>query len=306
MAKKIDLSVIILSYNTKDLLQQCLKSVEKAVRSASSYQTEVIVVDNASRDNSPQVIRKEFPEVKLIVSRKNLGFSGGNNLGIKKASGRYFLFLNSDTEVYPQAFSKVIKLMNRRPQVGALSVKTILASGEMDPDCHRGFPTPWASITYFLGLERLFPRSRIFGQYHQLYCNLDRIHEIDAGAGAFMVVRQEVIKKVGAWDESYFFYGEDLDFFYRIKQAGGKVVFYPKPLLKHYKGASSGLRPESRGLTRATRTTRIEVARASIKAMEIFYRKFYQDKYPRWLTKAVLLGIKIKSWQRLFKQYLKT
>jgi GT2 family glycosyltransferase len=176
----------------------------------------------------------------------------------------------------------------------------MLASGEMDPDCHRGFPTPWASITYFSGLERLFPKSRIFGQYHQHYLNLNKVHEIDAGFGTFMMVRREVIDQVGGWDDQYFFYGEDLDYFYRIKKAGWKVMFYSKPLLTHHKGASSGLRKESRAVTRASRETRVKTAQESIRAMEIFYKKFYQDRYPRVITFLVVLGIKIKGLTRIF------
>lgn len=300
--KNIDLSVIILSYNTKDLLEKCLESV---VHHPSPI-TEVIVVDNASTDGSAQMVREEFPAVLLIQSKENLGFAGGNNLGLKKAKGKYILFLNSDTEIYPQALQKAVEFMEKDKQIGAMTPKTILLSGKgrMDPDCHRGFPTPWASISYFLGLEKLFPKSRLFGQYHKFYLNLDENHEIDAGAGAFMMVRREIIEKVGLWDESYFFYGEDLDYYYRIKKAGYKVVFYAKPLLKHYKGASSGLRKESKDFAQNSKENRIRVARASVEAMEIFYKKFYKDLYPEWITFLVLSGIRIKGFFRILKQTL--
>ena len=300
---KPDLSIIILSYNTKDLLKDCLQSVKKA--EANGFSFEIIVVDNASSDSSPEMVKKEFPEVRLICNKKNLGFAGGNNLGIPCAQGRYILFLNSDTEVAPEAFKKMIEFMDKYPQVGAATPKTLLFSGGIDPDCHRGFPTPWASICYFLGLEKLFPKSRIFGRYHQFYLDLDKVHEIDAGFGTFMFVRKEVLDQVGGWDESYFFYGEDLDLFYRIKKAGWKVMFYPEPLVTHHKGASSGLRQESKEITRADRKTRLKVAKASIKAMEIFYKKFYQDKYPRWLTWIVILGIKIKGFFRVAYYYFR-
>ncbi|MBN1263311.1 MAG: glycosyltransferase family 2 protein [Candidatus Pacebacteria bacterium] len=305
MRKKVDLSVIILSFNTRSLLYDCLRSVLKAAKTASAYQIQIIVVDNASKDKSSQMVKKAFPQVGLIQNRKNLGFSAGNNVGLKKARGGYVLFLNSDTIVSPRAFQEIITFLNQNPGAGAVSAKTMLASGRMDPDCHRGFPTPWASLTYFLGLERLFPRSRIFGQYHQFFKNLDKVHEIDAGAGAFMVVRRKMLRQVGNWDEGYFFYGEDLDFFYRIKKGGWQVLFYPRPLLTHYKGASSGLRKESRGKTRPSRKTRLQVARASVQAMEIFYRKFYRDVYPRWLTWLVLLAIRLKGFLRITANYLR-
>jgi len=301
--KKVDLSVIILSYNTKDLLRNCLQSVFSS--KLNSSKVEAIVVDNASSDGSARMVEREFPQVNLIQSKKNLGFAGGNNLGFKKSKGRYILFLNSDTEVVREAFVKMITFFDKNPKIGALSPKTMLFSGGIDPDCHRGFPTPWASLCYFFGLERLFPKSRFLGQYHKFYLNLDKTHEIDAGFGTFMFVRREALEEVGNWDESYFFYGEDLDLFYRIKKAGWKVMFYPEVLLYHHKGASSGLRKESKSVTQADRRTRIRTAKASISAMEIFYKKFYKDKYPSWLTFIVLLGIKLKGFFRILSQIVR-
>lgn len=301
--KKNDLSVIILNYNTKDLLKDCLLSVKKAQASAVAY--EIIVIDNGSSDNSAEMVEKEFPWVNLIKSEVNLGYAGGNNLGLKKVNGRYILFLNSDAQVRPDAFRKMISFMEGDLKIGACTPKVMLFKGGIDPDCHRGFPTPLASICYFFGLEKLFPKSRIFGQYHKFYLNLNFPHEIDAGFGTFMIVRAQVLKQVGGWDESYFFYGEDLDLFYRIKKAGWKVMFYPEPLAKHHKGASSGLRKESKTVTKASYNIRIKTARASTRAMEIFYRKFYQNKYPFWLTWLVILGIRIKGWLRITYHYLK-
>lgn len=299
MAKKVDLSIIVLNYNTRDLLKNCLNKLEKAEEDGYSYET--IVVDNASTDGSPKMVRDNFPWAELIVSKKNLGFAGGNNLGLKKARGKYILFLNSDTEIRADAFKKMISFMETNPKIGAATPKTMLVSGGMDPDCHRGFPTPWASFTYFLGLEKLFPKSKIFGQYHKFYFNLDRAHEIDAGFGTFMIVRRKALKEVGDWDEKYFFYGEDLDLFYRIKKAGWKVMFYPEVLLKHHKGASSGLRPESRGVTKASREIRVKVARSSTQAMEVFYRKFYKGKYPFWITWLVISGIRLMGFFRILR-----
>jgi len=293
-----ELSVIILSYNTRDLLKQCLLSLRKQV----GVKFEIIVVDNASVDDSTTLVKKEFPTVKLICSSKNLGFAGGNNLGIKEARGQYILFLNSDTEVLSGGLKEAVDFMKSDPQIGAMSPKIMLASGGIDPDCHRGFPTPWASLTYFLGLEKLFPYSRLFGQYHKYYLGLDKTHEIDAGVGAFMIIPRAVVEKVGVWDDSYFFYGEDLDYFYRIKQAGFKVYYYARPLVVHHKGGSSGLRRESQKVTRASRETRIKTAKASVRAMEIFYQKFYRHTYPAWLTALVLLGIRIKGMLRVLKQ----
>jgi hypothetical protein len=304
--KKKDLSVIILSYNTEKLLKNCLKSIFKS--KLGNYSMEVIVVDNNSTDKSVEMVKNEFGDmVRLIESKQNLGYSGGNNLGLKYAQGRYILFLNSDTEVIPEAFKLVVNYMEENPQVGALTPKTILFSGGMDPDCHRGFPTPWASVTYFLGLEMLFPQSKLFGQYHQHYKDLTTAHEMDAGFGTFLLTRKKIMDKLGGWDDDYFFYGEDLDLFYRIKENGGKVVFYPKPIVTHYKGASSGLRKESEkmGVLKVDRKTRLRSAKESVRAMKIFYKKFYKDKYPKWVTFLILSAIKIKGFFRILRHQLK-
>jgi len=315
--EKVDLSIIILSYNTKELLRKCLESLVLSIKKQACPLTrrvlrmEIVVVDNGSTDGSREYLKSQnsnlktkTQNLKLIFNQENLGYAKGNNVGLKEASGRYILFLNSDTEIVPGSLEEVVGYMEDHQDVGALTPKTLLANGKMDPDCHRGFPTPWASITYFLGLEKLFPKSKFFGQYHKFYLNLEENHEIDAGAGAFMLIRDEIVKKVGVWDESYFFYGEDLDYYYRIKQAGYKVLFYAKPLLLHYKGASSGLRKESKDISRASRETRVKVAKASVGAMEIFYKKFYKDLYPSWLTFLVLEAIRIKGWFRILKQEL--
>lgn len=307
---RADLSVIILSYNTQVLLSNCLDSLVASCRK-TKLKIQIIVIDNASTDDSPKIAQKhaqinQFVIWEIIKNKTNLGFAGGNNLGLKKAVGDYILFLNSDTEVYPEALEEAVNFIKKDSKIGAVSPKTMLFSGKMDPDCHRGFPTPWASISYFLGLERLFPKSRLFGQYHQSYKDFSKSHEIDAGFGTFMIIRKEVFQDVGEWDEKYFFYGEDLDYFYRIKRAGWKVMFYPKPLLLHHKGGSSGLRKESRGITPASKETRLQTAKASIKAMEIFYQKFYRGKYPFWATFLILAGIKIKGGLRLLSHSLKS
>lgn len=301
--EKVDLSVIILTFNTRELLAKCLESI--SALDNGNFRIEVIVVDNASSDGSREYLKSLKGGLKVIFSDQNLGFAGGNNLALRGARGRYILFLNSDTELAPSALNKIIAFMDQNPKVGASTAKTILFSGGMDPDCHRGFPTPWASICYFLGLENLFPKSKIFGQYHKFYENLDKVHEIDAGFGTFMIVRRKALDGVGAWDESYFFYGEDLDLFYRIKKSGWRVMFYPEPLVTHHKGASSGLRKESKEVTRADRETRLKTAKASIRAMEIFYEKFYKDKYPPLTTWVVILGIRIKGFFRIVNHYFK-
>jgi GT2 family glycosyltransferase len=297
--QKPDLSIIVLSYNTKDLLRLCLSSINKAVKANINIQ--IIVVDNASSDGSAELVKKEFPWVELIESKKNLGFSAGNNLGMSRSEGDYILFLNSDVEIKKNTLTEILEFMKNNKTVGAVTPKVDLFTGGMDPDCHRGFPTPWASLTYFLGFEALFPKTKLFGSYHLGYLDLNQVHEMDAGFGTFMIIRKEILDEVGNWDERYFFYGEDLDYFYRIKKSGWKVMFYPNVLALHHKGASSGLRKESTAVSKADKRIKIKTAQASIQAMELFYNKFYKDKYNPVITYCVILGIKLKGFFRILK-----
>lgn len=311
--KSTDLSVIILNYNTKELLRKCLESIIDSQKwnvsgkllDSSGFTVEIIVVDNFSKDTSVDMIKSDFPFVKLIENKSNIGYAGGNNLAAKHTGGKYVLFLNSDTEINKSAFEKSRKFMESDDKIGAFTPKTILYSGGMDPDCHRGFPTPWASFCYFTGLEKLFPQSRIFGQYHKFYLNMNENHEIDAGFGTYLFTRKSILDQIGWWDDGYFFYGEDLDLFYRIKQVGWKIFFYAEPLLIHHKGASSGLRKESKEIARPDREIRIRVAKASVKAMERFYQKFYKDKYPPIVTFLIIAGIKVKGAFRIIYHLVK-
>ena len=296
------LSIIIVSYNTKDLLRDCLKSILKALPHKGDL--EIIIVDNASKDESVAMIEADFPQVRLIKNSKNLGFAAANNLGAKKATGSYLLFLNSDTKLSPYALVKPLKFIKTHPDVGAITVKLILPDGSLDKDNHRGFPTPWTALTHFSGLSRLFPASPLLNNYYQSYRNLNAIHTLDVAAGSFLMMPMSLFNKIGGWDESYFFYGEDIDLCFRIHQAGKKIIYYPKVTVLHYKGASSGLRKESKKIAKPPKETRVKVARASIQAMEIFYKKFYRDKYPGIITWLVLTGIKFKGYFRVLKHQL--
>lgn len=302
MTDKTDLSIIIVNHNTKDLLFDCLRSIKKAVKPHGGLQ--VIVVDNASTDGSPQMVATDFPDVLLIKNKSNKGFSTANNQGAQKATGNYLLFLNSDTKISHKALVKPLKFLRLHPRVGALTVKLVLLSGKIDPDNHRGFPTPWTSLTHFSGLNRVFPRSRLFNNYFQSYRDFTKIHRIDIPAGSYLMLPTRLFKKLRGWDETYFFYGEDIDLAYRIHQAGYDIIYYPKVEVIHYKGASSGLRSETAKIARPPKATRVKVAKSSIRAMEIFYKKFYKNKYPRWLTGIVLAGIRLRGQFRILKHQL--
>lgn len=257
------------------------------------------MVDNASNDGSGEMIKQEFPQVKLITSRKNLGFAAGNNLGIRSASGCYLLFLNPDTIVYPKCLPLMLDFMEKHLSAGAATCRVELAKGELDQACHRGFPTPWNAFCHFSGLEAIFPKSRFFSGYTLGYLPLDTIHQIDSGVGAFLIVRRQAGEQINWWDEQYFWYGEDLDFCYRLKEKGWLIYYVPDGKITHYKGVSSGIKKESRNLSTATQETRLRSVKASTEAMKTFYRKHYQDKYPRPVEWLVTKGIDLIEKKRI-------
>lgn len=298
----MDLSVIIVSYNTRQLLDECLASVLAAEPPPGGL--EVIVVDNASSDGSAAMVAERYPTVRLLALETNLGFSAANNRGSAVATGEYLLFLNSDTRVSPPALAQPLAYLREHPQVGALTVRLVYPNGERDPDNHRGFPTPWNAVCHFSGLSRLLPGNPAVDGYFRSYEDFSAIHSVPVIAGSYMMMPSELDRQLGGWDETYFFYGEDIDYCYRIHEAGYDIVYYPLVEVIHYKGASSGLRKESAGIARPPKETRVRVAEESVRAMSIFYRKFYADKYPRALTSLVLGGIRLRGWARVMHHRL--
>lgn len=286
-----NLSVIIVSYNSNDVLEKCLKSLQKST--LENFET--IVVDNASKDNPKDLVGK-FNGVIFIRNDENLGFSKANNIGIKIAKGNYILFLNPDMEVYPDTLSYMRGFMEKNKDVGAATCKVVLKTGKMDDSCHRGFPTPWNSFCHFSGLTKLFPKSKLFAGYNLGYLDLSKKHEIDSLAGSFFFTRGNAGKEVGWWDEDFFFYGEDLDFCYELKQKGWKIYYVPDVLALHYKGVSGGIKNISNDISTADLETKKRATKERFRAMEIFYNKHYKNKYPGILTWMVLSAIKIKYW----------
>lgn len=289
----MDLSIIIVSYNTAELLEQCLLGIKAAVIKLKS---EVFVVDNNSYDGTIKMVKENFPWVKLMANSKNLGFSKANNLAIKKAVGKYILILNPDTKIFADTLVSMVKFMDERADIGIATCRVELADGGLDRDCRRHFPTLWRAFCHFAGLSKIFAGSKLFDQYYMGYVSSKKAHEIDSCAGAFMMVRASVFEKIGVFDEDFFFYGEDLDLCRRAKEAGYKIIYTPGAKIIHYKGAASGIKKSSYGITKATRESRKKALYESVRAMEIFYRKHYMDKYPffiNWLVIAVLKILKI-------------
>lgn len=298
---KYDLAIIIVSYNTRQLLDDCLASIYKADHPSGGLQ--VIVIDNGSRDDSVAMIEQKYPKVIIISEKNNLGFSKANNVGFASSDARHILFLNSDTVVKRYSLVKPLKYLKTHPNVGALTVKLYLKDGSIDYDNHRGFPTPWVALTKFSGLAKVFPNSTIFNGYHLGLKRLDKIHQIPVTAGSYLMISTKVFRQIGMWDESYFFYGEDIDLCYRINEAGYKIIYYPKVSTLHLRGASSGLRKETKKAS-SSKENRIKVAKASTEAWKIFYKKYYQKRYPLLVTGVIILGMTMIGNLRILKHKL--
>lgn len=297
-----DLAVIIVSYNTRELLENCLRSVFDAEQPRKG--TEVVVVDNASRDDSIAMVEKEFPQVKIVQNKENLGFSKANNIGVAVTNSRHYLFLNSDTIIGRYSLVKPLKYLKKHPKAGAITVKLILGNGEIDYDNRRGFPTPWTTFCRLFGLSKLFPKSTFFNSYYLGYRPIKKATPIPVTAGSFLMMPKKVYDKLRGWDEDYFFYGEDIDICYRLQQAGYQIIYYPKSVTVHLKGASSGFRKETKDITKASKETKLKVTQASIDAWKIFVLKHYATKYPKLYVQFMLFGINLKGKFRLLKRKL--
>ena len=274
----MDLSIIIVNYNTCELLKQTVQSV---IDTAIDFTYEIIIVDNFSSDGSVSIIKKEFRDVVLIENNSNLGYAKANNIGILKSRGKVILLLNSDTIILKDCLKKSLDYIENNKEIGALGCRVVLRDGKLDHACKRGFPTPKASLYYFLKLYKLCPNSKKFGQYDLNYLLEDKINEVDSVMGAFMMVRRDVTKVVGLLDEEFFMYGEDIDWCFRIKYAGWKVIYFPESEIIHYKGASSRKKPFM---------TLYEFHRA----MYLFYKKHYFNTYSKSVSFLVYFGIGIR------------
>jgi len=293
----VDITIIIVSFNTQELLHDCLSSIKTASKNLS---VETFVVDNNSIDNTAQMVTKFFPKVNLIVNDQNLGFSKANNQAIKKAKGTYVLVLNPDTKLMPNTLVEMFNFMQKRDDVGIATCKVELTDGTLDKDCKRSFPTPFRALCHFSGISKIFSGSKIFDQYHLGYLNESKTYEIDSCVGAFMFIRNSALKKVGPFDEKFFFYGEDLDLCWRFWQKSYKVMYYPMVKIIHYKGASSGVKRSSEEFTKATKESKERVLKESIRAMQIFYKKHYVEQYPFFVNAIVSLSLLFIRQVRLF------
>ncbi len=283
----VQLSVIIVNYNVRDFLHHALVSLQKAMRGIKG---EIIVVDNASDDGSVEMVRRRFPSVTLIAEKTNLGFAKANNIALKRARGKYLLLINPDTLVQEDTLRVMIKFFDENPDVGLAGCKILNPDGTFQLACRRSFPTPWVGFTKMSGLSALFPNSRLFGQYNLTYLSPDESYEIDAVSGSFVMVRREAYEHVGGLDEDFFMYGEDLDWCYRIQQAGWKNYYVHSTKIIHYKGES-------------TKRSNLDEIRTFYHAMRLFVKKHLSHTH--FFTLLLGLAITISSRLAMLKAFLK-
>lgn len=231
-----DLEIVIVNYNTRDLLQNCLQSV---YASQGDFRFRVFVVDNCSKDRSVEMVRREFPQVDLIENEVNRGYAHANNQALKRCQGRYVLLLNADTLLPDDALRKALDFMDAHPEAGAMGPKLVRPNGSLDLACRRSFPTPEVAFYRLFGLSKLFPNHPRFTRYNLTCLDPDELGEVDALVGAFMLLRKSALDQAGLLDEQFFAFGEDLDLCYRLKvHHGWKVYYNPAITVLHYKGES--------------------------------------------------------------------
>ncbi|MBR2318352.1 MAG: glycosyltransferase family 2 protein [Bacteroidaceae bacterium] len=277
------LSVVIVNYNVKYFLEQCLRSACKAVCNVPS--AEIIVVDNASSDGSMEYLKERFPDVTFVASGQNLGFARANNMAIRQSKGEYILLLNPDTIVAENTFAHFVEFMDSHPDVGACGAYMLHTDGTFALESRRGLPTPFVAFCKMSGLTSLFPKSRIFGKYYMRYLNEREANEIEIISGAYMFMRREALDKVGLLDEDFFMYGEDIDLSYRILKGGYRNYFLPSAIL-HYKGES-------------TNKSSYRYVHTFYQAMQLFFKKHYSH-----YSFLVSLPISLAIWGRALLAYM--
>ncbi len=284
----MQLSIIIVNYNVKYFLEQCLCSVRKAIK---NIEAEIFVVDNNSTDGSEQFFKDKNPQVKFIWNKENIGFSRANNIAVKMATGKYILFLNPDTIIPEDCLEKSLSFLKSQPNAGALGIKMLDGSGNFLKESKRSFPSPLTSFYKLSGLAKLFPHSSVFSKYHLGNLDENKNHDVEVLAGAFMMVPQKIIQSIGSFDEGFFMYGEDIDLSYRIHNAGYKNFYFAESNILHFKGES-------------TRRGRLNYVKLFYKAMSIFARKHYGNKSVLF-NLLIQIGILVRAFISGIKRFIK-
>lgn len=283
------LSIVIVNYNVRYFLEQCLRSVYKALEGIDA---EVFVVDNNSADGSVAMVQEQFPQVHLIANSDNPGFSKANNQAIRIAKGEYVLLLNPDTVVEEHTFRKSLEFMDAHPDAGGLGIKMIDGKGIYLPESKRGLPTPWVAFYKIFGLSSLFPRSKRFARYYLGHLSEDENQEVEILAGAYMLMRKKTLDEVGLLDEDFFMYGEDIDLSYRILKGGYKNYYLAESTIIHYKGES-------------TKKGSLNYVRVFYKAMVIFAEKHFSSSFARFYSLFINMAIYLRAGMAIFARIVK-
>lgn len=286
------LSILIVSYNAYYHLVQCLHSV---FSSQVEAELEVIVVDNASRDGTPQRLAQTFPvaqypQLQVIANTRNIGFGRANNRALRHATGNYVLYLNPDTLLTSHTLRDALVYAEAHPRLGAMGVKMLGIDGRFAPESRRGLPTPWTAFCKLTGLSRLFPHSSTFGRYYMQAEGEDEASRIEVVSGAFMLLPAEQARAMGGFDEQFFMYGEDIDLSFRLLQAGRENHYLPTPII-HYKGAS-------------TQRSTFRYVHVFYGAMLLFFRKHYPH-FSLFLSLPIKLGILLRALVALSALHLR-
>ena len=267
------LSVVFLSYNTRDLTEQALRTVLDA---AEGMEVEIFVVDNASHDGSADMVAEKFPAVKLLRNEDNVGFAAGNNVALRQVVGEYVLIINTDTIVRRDTLRALAGFLDEHPEVGACGCKILDPDGTLQLDSRRGFPSPMAAFCKMSGLSRLFPDHPSISRYHMTYLDPEQTAEVEVLSGSCMMVRKAAMDQVGLLDEDYFMYGEDIDWCYRIHKAGWKIFYVPTTEIIHFRGESGRGAP-------------LRILYRKSQAMSIFVNKHMTRRFrffPLWLLQV--------------------
>ncbi len=286
--KKHRLAIILVNYNGSFWLKKTLSSLEEFYLNKTKNKVEVWLVDNHSSDDSVTMVKTDFPWVHLIVAPENLGFAKANNLAIAQTDADYLMLLNSDTQLTSQSqLDKLINYLYEHKEVGMIGPRLLLTNGELDPACHRGEPTLWASFTYFSGLEKLFPQNKLFSQYHAYFADLNSIHFVEAISGAAMMISRPALNIVGPLDEDFFLYGEDLDWCKRFRDHNFPIVYNPEVTIIHHKN-KSGIENSDQSIKKKTNTHFYDT-------MLQYYDKHYAKKYPQFVRTFVKTILAMKK-----------
>lgn len=283
----MQLSVIILNYNVRYFLEQCVLSVQEAI---STLDAEIIVVDNNSSDESCLMMKNKFPDVKLIENNSNFGFPKGNNIGVEQASGKYICILNPDTIVAENTFVKVLAFAERQINLGIIGCRLIDGTGSFLPESKRGIPTPWVAFTKIFGLYKVFPNCKLFNQYYAQHLQQNQTGKVDILVGAFMVMQRDLYLELEGFDEKCFMYADDIDLSYRVLQQQKSNYYFHETTVLHYKGEST-VKDE-------------KYMKRFQEAMNFFYKKHFKKSW--FFEFFIQIGICLFSFVKMFQGKTKT